>query len=202
VAKKPENVKDIFMRRRTVLLVGEINKELVADIAERLLRLQDKSAESINLLIDSSGGELRAALQLCDFISHVLTVPVRGIAYGRCNSAATFVMLHCAERLSTPYAGFLIHSGTIDGISISVSNTTPVEIEQLLAESRATEEEVVSLYMRKLKKTRDEVQKLIAKGDQRFDHTKSAEQAIEIGLIERIVEGKLDIFPPAPDTQQ
>lgn len=115
-----------------------------------MIELQAHSPDRINLIIDSGGGSMEAALQLCDLMSTVLTAPVRGIALGACGSAATFVMLYCNERLSTPHSRFLIHSGTRSKISIPIGQTTSENLEQLLREVKATEEMVLGLYMSKL----------------------------------------------------
>jgi ATP-dependent protease ClpP protease subunit len=195
-----------FMSRRTVILSGEINHQSIGEVGQRMVELQARSPDRINLIIDSGGGSMDAALRLCDLMSTVLTAPVRGIALGACGSAATFVMLYCNERLSTPYSRFLIHSGTRSKISIPIGQTTSENLEQLLRDVKATEEMVLGLYMGKLtpiawskkeptdEKRREYVQQLIDRGDQSFDDWMSAEEAIEVGLVTEIVHGKLDIF--------
>jgi len=200
------SVLETFMNRRTVILSGEINHQSVGDVGQRLITLQARSPDRINLVIDSGGGSMDAALRLCDLMSTVMTAPVRGIALGACGSAATFVMLYCNERISTPYSRFLIHSGTRSKISIPIGQTTSENLEQLLKDVKATEEMVLSLYMSRLTPTtwskeeqtdmqrREYVQKLINRGDQPFDDWMSAQEAIEVGLITEIVSGKLDIF--------
>jgi ATP-dependent protease ClpP protease subunit len=197
VDEKQMKLRAGLMRQRTVVLAGEINRESTGEAAKDLLTLQSESMERINLLIDSVGGQNRPALQLCDFIEHVITAPVRGIAMGSCMSAATFVMLHCHERVSLPHARFLIHPGSMRGITISTNDSTPKDLELLLAESRDVAEEMIELYMRKLKKKRKEVEGLIRRGDQRFNETLSAVQAVEIGLVERIITENLELFPRA-----
>lgn len=187
-------IADILMRRRTVALVGEINYKSTGAVGERLLRLQDESQERINLIIDSGGGENRSALNLCDLLETVMTAPVRGIAFGRCMSAATFILLHCTERVATPYTEFLIHSGKTSGISIMLNDKTAEELQLLADESKAVREEMVRLYMAKLKLSRKRVDQLVTQGDQRFNGTLSAAQALEIGLVQSIVSENLGIF--------
>lgn len=197
---------ETFMARRTVILTGEINHQLIGDVGQRLITLQAHSSDRINLVIDSGGGSLDAALRLCDLMSTVMTAPVRGIALGSCGSAATFVMLYCNERISTPYSRFLIHSGTRSKISIPIGQTTSENLEHLLKDVKATEEMVLGLYMSRLtpaawaneeqteEKRRKFVQKLINRGDQPFHDWMSAEEAVEVGMITTIVHDKLDIF--------
>lgn len=203
--KQVNPIHEGLMKRRTVTLSGEINHESMTDAGQRLIQLQMQSNDRINLIIDSGGGGAGAALQLCDVINTVITAPVRGIAFGTCGSAATFIMLHCHERIATPYSRFLVHSGTRSRISIPINQTTSENLEQLLHEVKSVEEMVIKLYMEKLrpdhwtgketnKVKREFVEKLISRGDQRFDEWMSAEEAVKIGLIERVVRDKLDIF--------
>ncbi len=211
MSQKSENeessdpILDAMMERRTVVLGGDITLSSTSDVAKRLISLQMLSNDTINLIIDSSGGSLDAALRLCDLMTVVLTAPVRGIALGQCGSSATFIMLHCSERLGTPYSRFLIHSGTTNQIAIPMNHTTSENLEQLLREANVCKETLTQLYMKHLtpvtwtlKTTnaarRAFVQKLIARGDQKFDDHMSAEEAVKVGLIERVVHEKLDIF--------
>lgn len=194
-----------FMKRRTVAISGEINNESIGTVVRRFINLQMESSDPINLLIDSGGGSTYEALHLCDLMKSIMTAPVRGIALGRCGSAATFILLYCKERISTPHSRFLIHSGMYNKISIPVNQTTTENLEQLLRDVKATEEIVIKLYMNRLTpktwtdqttdtERRAFVQSLIARGDQRFDDWMTAEEAVAVGLIERVVEEKLNIF--------
>jgi ATP-dependent protease ClpP protease subunit len=203
----PENsVPAAFMARRTVILSGEITRQSTSEAGQKMIALQALSADRINLIIDSNCGGADWALQLCDLMSTVMTAPVRGIALGSCGSAATFIMLYCNERISTPFSRFLIHSGTRNKISIPIGQSTSENLEQLLKDVKATEEMILGLYMNRLTPTawdkqlpndeirRQHVHKLINRGDQSFDNWMSAEEAKKVGLITNIVQGKLDIF--------
>lgn len=203
--KPSKPILDGMMDLRTVILSGEINHSSTGEVGQRLISLQMQSNSPINLIIDSGGGSMDAALCLCDLMTTIMTAPVRGIALGKCGSAATFVMLYCKERVGTPYSRFLIHSGTRSKITIPINQTTSENLEQLLRDVKATEKMVTRLYMSRLTpkkwsgETPDEerrsfVQSLIARGDQRFDDWMAAEEAVEVGLIERVITDRLDIF--------
>jgi len=199
-------VLDGLMDSRTVVLGGKITFDSINEVILRLIELQLRSSDRINLIIDSGGGASDAALNLCDYITTVLAAPVRAIAIGDCGSAATFVILHCNERVSTPYSRFLIHSGSLSSVSIPINQTTSENLEQILRELKATEEKVLQLYMNRLTPVawmdgsseevrRKYVQGLIDRGDQKFDDWLSAQEALEAGLIDGIVDAKLNIFP-------
>jgi ATP-dependent protease ClpP protease subunit len=204
--QKPSPLAEGLMNRRTVTLAGEINDQSISDVGQRLLTLQMRSADPINLVIDSGGGNMDAAFRLCDLITHVLTAPVHGIALGACGSAATFVMLCCTKRAATPYSRFLVHSGTRNNVSFPINQESSKNIEQLLKDVKTVEDMVLRFYTKKLTAkswTADQpdeaikrafVQKLIDRGDQRFGKWLTAEEAIEVGLIETIIYEKLEIF--------
>lgn len=201
-----DETRDMLMVRRTVVLAGEINRDSLGDVMRRMLKLQAISSDPINMIITSGGGQTDPALEFSDFMSKVLRAPIRGIALGMCGSAATFVMLNCHERLGTPHANFLVHTGTVSKISIPASGTASKHLEHLLAEVRAREERMFKLYMTQLTPPawqkrrpslavrRKHVQALVDRGNQPFNGLMSAEEAIEAGLIERIVTEKLNIF--------
>jgi ATP-dependent protease ClpP protease subunit len=81
-------------------------------------------------------------------------------------------MLHCNERVSTPYSEFVIHSGMVSQISIPIKPTSLEDLEQLLKEVKAAEERVIQLFNERL----------------------SAEEAVEVGLVTEIIGEKLDIY--------
>lgn len=199
--------KDDLLEFRTIALVGMIDEEMVSDISERLVTLQFESTNPINLIIDSRGGNMVAALRLCDLIDTLLTAPVRGIALGECGSAATFILLHCSERWSTPNSKFMIHSGHVDNVSIPINDATPRNVEDLLSRIKDAEQEIIRIYTDRLTPTvwatkrprltarQKFVRELIGNGDRPFTKWLNAMDAVEVGLVERIVRGKLPIFP-------
>lgn len=204
--KEKNPILENLMERRTVFLEGDITHDSISDVCSRLMLLQTHSSDRITLMINSGGGDLYAALQLCDQMKVFMTAPVRGIAFGDCGSSATFVMLHCKERYSTPYSRFLIHSGNLGGVDIPVGRTSSRIAEQLLASVKSTEDQVINIYADHLtpkdwknkkissEKKREFVQRLIDRGDQRFNSWMSATEAVEIGLIDDVCSSKLDIF--------
>lgn len=147
---KPNPILDGLMDRRTVILEGHINHVSISDVCTRLLELQTQSADEIKLLINSGGGEIYSALQLCDQMQTLMSAPVKGIAIGECGSAATFVMLHCAQRYGFPYSRFLLHSGNLEGVDLPIGRATSRVVSQLLADVTATEKLVTDLYINKL----------------------------------------------------
>lgn len=205
--EQKESIREGLMAHRTVVLVEEVSDKTVWEIINKMFNLQMKSSDPINLIIDSPGGSLTAAFQLCDFIENLFTAPVRGITIGLCASAATLIMLSCNKRLGTRNSKFVIHSSMRSGIGLQNNHTSVENLELLLKDLRTTEEKYIKHYLNHLtpiawkdgkpseNEQREFVRSLLRRGDQNFDQRMTAEEAVESGLIEEIVEGKLDIFP-------
>jgi ATP-dependent protease ClpP protease subunit len=185
---------EFFASRRTILLGGEITSESIEKVGSQMVGFQCESEEPINLLINSGGGNTFAALQLCDWMEHFLTAPVHGFVIGECSSAATFILLYCEKRSCTRHSYFVVHSTTLLGIEIKADKATSMNLEALLEETRATQETVTEMYMRKLNLERDKVDSIVSRGDQPFNNALSAFEAKEIGLVQEIIENKLDLL--------
>lgn len=189
------SITDRLLECRTVTLVGEITAESCSQTIDKLTHLQFLSpTDPVKLLINSAGGDIDAAVILCDFMDHVLTVPIHGMVVGECSSAATFILLSCSVRKATPHSSFVIHSGTTGGVEFKMDKMTPKNLEDLLNETTTVARLVTELYVRKLNLPEEKIDVLLERGDQRFNSSLTAQEAKEIGLITEIVEGKLDIF--------
>lgn len=187
---------DIFEKKakRTIPIMGDITTELSEQVIPRLLQLQSESDELITLFIASKGGRVHRALAICDLIMHVLTVPVNGVAFGMCNSAASYILLHCNKRIATPHTEFLIHSTSINNCSISFDGTEEQHVRGLLDDGRKTQIAVEHMYQERLGMSAEKVKALMHRGDRDFDSCLSAQDALAIGLITEIAQGKIDIF--------
>lgn len=186
-------------QHRTISLMGRIDSDSCEQLVEQLLTCQKVShTEPIKLIIGSPGGSSDAALMVCDVMAHLITAPIEALVIGQCSSAATFILLQCHVRRATPHARFVIHSSTISGLRFTMDQMTDKKLSDLLQETRTHSALVANLYGKKLGLEQDKVTELIARGDQAFNNALSAEEALAIGLITEIVQGKAGIFPEAP----
>lgn len=197
MAEPKSDISQRMLELRTTSL-GDIDEKSVDFLLERLLQFQvASSVEPIKLLINSQGGVHHGAIMLCDFMDHVITAPIHGIVVGKCHSAATFILLSCSVRKCTPHASFVIHNATTSGIVVKHDSLTEKNISDLTIEVKGITESMIQFYMDKLHLSRKRVQALLARGDQDHNDAMSAEEAVQIGLVQEIVKGKLDIFPTA-----
>lgn len=182
--KAPEQFADKFLKTRQIILTGEINKELADSIVRQLLILDSEDEKApIYMYIDSPGGDVDAGFAIFDVIRYV-KAPVYLIGMGLIASAATLVLLAVDKknRIGLPNSRYLIHQplGGMRGVA------TDIEI-----------------YAKDMEKIRAKLNKIIADQtgtpleqvtkDTDRDYWLDAEEAVNYGLISKIVTKKADL---------
>ena len=172
-----------FLKTRTILLSGEIDKESSERFIRQLLLLESLSSDTVTVLIDSPGGDVDAGYAIFDMIRFV-SAPVRIVGMGLVASAAALVLLAVPKdrRLGLPNSHYLIHQ-PLSGIR-----------------GVATE---IEIHARELEKTRERVNRVIAdetgqsmdrvRKDTDRDFWMNAEEAIAYGLISRVASKRTDL---------
>jgi ATP-dependent Clp protease protease subunit len=166
-----------MLKTRTILLSGEINKELAEKTIRQLLLLEDMNSEPIRIFIDSPGGDADAGYAIFDMIRFVKP-EVWTIGMGLVASAAAIVQLASPKerRVGLPNSHYLIHQ-PLSGIR---GVATDIEI-----------------HAKELEKLREKINRLIAEEtgnpagqvekDTDRDYWMNAEEAVSYGLISRVV---------------
>jgi ATP-dependent Clp protease protease subunit len=172
-----------FLKTRTILLSGEIDKDQGEKTIRHLLLLESLSEDPIDMLIDSPGGDVDAGFAIFDMIRFVRP-KVRILGMGLVASAAALVLLAVPKerRLGLPNSHYLIHQ-PLSGIR-----------------GVATE---IEIHARELEKTRERINRIIAdqtgqtmdrvKKDTDRDYWMSAEEAQAYGLISAIGVSRSDL---------
>jgi ATP-dependent Clp protease protease subunit len=175
---RPVDPVDRLLRRRVVLLSGEINAERANDVMARLLWLeQEAEDEPIELRINSPGGDLLSGLALVDTIGQ-LRCPVATTCAGLAASMASVVLTvgSRGQRRATPNARILIHqpwTGQFQGQAADLERTAEEvlrlrrRVDGILAE--ATGQTVERIHH-----------------DTDRDTWFSAEEAVAYGLIDEV----------------
>ena len=170
-------------KSRTVLVFGAINDQTAADTVRRLIALDAASDAPIDMLVSSPGGHLESGDTVHDVVRFI-NAPVRMIGTGWVGSAATHLFLAVPKerRFCLPQTRFLIHqpSGGAGG--------------------QATD---IAIVAREIIKARERIARVIAREtghplekvqiDIERDNWMGPEEAIEYGLISKIIERRTDL---------
>ena len=166
-----------MLKTRTILLSGEINKELAEKTIRQLLLLEDTNSEPIRIFIDSPGGDADAGYAIFDMIRFVKP-EVWTVGMGLVASAAAIVQLASPKerRVGLPNSHYLIHQ-PLSGIR---GVATDIEI-----------------HAKELEKLREKINRLIAEEtgnpqgqvekDTDRDYWMNAAEAVSYGLISRVI---------------
>ena len=164
-------------------MFGTITDTLAADVARRLIALDAESAEPIDMLVSSPGGHLESGDTIHDLVRFI-SAPVNMIGTGWVGSAATHLYLAAPRerRFCLPNTRFLIHqpSGGAGGPASDIA-----------------------IQAREIVKARERIARTIARqtgkplevvlADIGRDHWLSAEEAVDYGLVSRVIEHKAEL---------
>jgi ATP-dependent Clp protease protease subunit len=172
-----------MLKTRTIIISGEINKELAEKTIRQLLLLEDMGTEPIRIFIDSPGGDADAGYAIFDMIRFVKP-DVWTVGMGLVASAAAIIQLAAPRerRVGLPNSHYLIHQ-PLSGIR---GVATDIEI-----------------HARELEKLREKINSLIAgetghpfeqvEKDTDRDYWMNAVEAVSYGIINRVITNRDEI---------
>jgi len=175
--QEPDLLMQKMLETRTVMISGEINKELAEKVVKQLLLLEAEGEGVIKVLINSPGGDADAGYAIFDMIRFVKP-DVYTIGMGLVASAGALILLAAPRerRIGLPNSNYLIHQ-PLSGIR-----------------GVATE---IEIHARQIEKLRIKINKLISEEtgkpieqvgiDTDRDCWLDAEEAVEYGMISKIV---------------
>ena len=184
--KKPARgglVDEKLFNSRAITIFGEINDKIARSVTERLLALAAENDEPISIYVSSPGGHVESGDVIYDIIKFIKPT-VRVIGTGWVASAATTIYLAAAKenRFALPNTRFLVHQPS----GGSRGSATDIAIQA---------QEIIKMRARINQLIADETgQPLdrVAKDTDR-DYWMSAQEAIEYGIVGRIVKSVAEI---------
>lgn len=186
-----ERTYDVYSRllkERIIFLGMPIDSEVANVIVAQLLLLESQSSEQpINLFINCPGGEVYAGLAIYDVMEYI-TAPVHTNCVGIAMSMGSVILAagQPGNRVALPHSRIMIHAGSA-GFPRSSLPDLEVQAKEF-AEIRQSMEEI---YQRHTGHGREQLRR-----DMERDNFMSPEQALDYGLIDRVVEPReLTRFP-------
>lgn len=183
-AKTLEGIAEQFaFKSRFVLVFGEVNHTLARTTCERLIALAEESEAPIHVVVSSPGGHVESGDAIHDIMRFV-RAPVSSIGTGWVASAGTHIFLAAPKerRFCLPNTRFMIHQP--GGGAAGQASDIAIQAREILR----TRERVARVISRE---TGQSFEKVL--GDMERDFWMNAEEAIEYGLVSRIIQSHREI---------
>ena len=182
--KRPDPIGEKLMKSRIIMITDVITKKLAQTTIGQLLILELEDPEKeIKVFINSPGGDADAGFAIYDMMKFIKP-KIKNICAGVAASAAVIILLGTGKenRVSLPNSRILIHQpstgvhGTASDIQIEASEILKCreKINRMISEETNREFEKVE-------------------NDTKRNYWMSAEEAVEYGLISKIIKTQSDL---------
>ncbi len=182
--KRPDPIGEKLMKSRIIMITDVITKKLAQTTIGQLLILEQEDPEKeIKVFINSPGGDADAGFAIYDMMKFIKP-KIKNICAGVAASAAVIILLGADKesRVSLPNSRILIHQpstgvhGTASDIQIEASEILKCreKINRMISDETNREFEKVE-------------------NDTKRNYWMSAEEAVEYGLISKIIKTQSDL---------
>ncbi|WP_199084469.1 ATP-dependent Clp protease proteolytic subunit [Bosea sp. ASV33] len=167
-----------LLRERIIFLNGEVNDAMSALVCAQLLFLEAENPKKpIHLYINSPGGVVTSGFAMYDTMRYIRS-PVHTLCMGTARSMGSFLLMagERGERGALPNASLHVHQ-PLGGFQGQASDIF-IHAEEM----RQTKHRLTRLYAEHCGRSYEEVERTLDR-----DRFMTAEEALEWGLIDRIV---------------
>ncbi|CZR68926.1 related to endopeptidase Clp [Phialocephala subalpina] len=179
---------DIFsklLQERIICLNGEVNETLSAAIVAQLLYLESDSPEkAITLYINSPGGSVTAGLAIYDTMTYIRS-PVSTVCVGQAASMGSLLLCggEKGKRFCLPNSSVMVHQPS--GGYFGQASDIAIHAQEILRVRRKLNE----IFKRHLTKEHslEDIEKMMER-----DRFLSAEEALELGIIDEILDRRIE----------
>jgi ATP-dependent Clp protease protease subunit len=157
-------------KARTIFVFGTVTDKMALSVSQRLIALAADSSDPITLFVSSPGGHLESG----DAI----------VGSGWVGSAATHIYLSVpkARRFCTPNTRFLIHqpSGGMRGQASDIA----IQAREIVKARERIARVIAEQTGQDIERVRSDIDR---------DYWMSSEEAVEYGLVSRIIKSKSEL---------
>jgi ATP-dependent Clp protease protease subunit len=167
-----------LLRERIIFLNGEVNDDVSALVCAQLLFLEaENPRKPIQLYINSPGGVVTSGFAMYDTMRYI-RAPVHTLCMGTARSMGSFLLMagEPGQRAALANASLHVHQ-PLGGFQGQASDIL-IHAE----ETQKTKRRITRLYAEHCGRTLEEVEHTLDR-----DHFMTAEEALEWGLIDRIL---------------
>ena len=180
---KGERSYDIYsrlLRDRVILLEGEVHDQMANLIVAQLLFLESEGEKDISMYINSPGGSVTAGMAIYDCMQFIKP-DVQTIVMGQACSMGSLLATAGAKdkRFMLPSARHMIHQPS--GGARGQATDMLIQVEEILAMKK----NLTEIYVKHNSAGKSFEQLTL---DMERDNFMSAKQALDYGLIDKIIE--------------
>ncbi len=171
---------------RQLSVFGAIDQEHAHKICAQLLALEQADPEApITMILNSPGGSVSDGFAIYDMMRFIQP-EIRVVCTGLAASIATVILLGAPkeQRLAMPNTKLLIHQVYIPGVIRGQATDLEITAKDLLA----TRQRINELLAQETGQSLERIDK-----DTNRDYWMTAEEAVEYGLISRIVTTRAEL---------
>lgn len=175
-----------FLQARRILLSSSVDSKMAEDAIKKIwyLELQDPG-KPILIVINSPGGSVDAGFAIWDQLK-MISSPVTTLITGIAASMGSILALVASpgRRFATPKSRIMIHQPAIAGIVQGQATDLEIQAKEILKTKRM----IIDMYVAATGKSADAIEKSIDR-----DTWMSADEALEFGLLDKIVTSYKDL---------
>jgi ATP-dependent Clp protease protease subunit len=175
-----DHVQHTLAQLRRISIVGPITESVMGHVSHSLQYQQAQDMyKPIDIYLNSPGGSVIDGLAVYDSIMHTRkTTPVNITVLGACMSMGSIILQAGTERRAYPHAQFLLHE-----ISYGLHGAHS-EHEDFKKQADRLQKLLSGILVGRSKLTPTKLNSLI----KRREYTISAQEALEVGLIDKIID--------------
>jgi ATP-dependent Clp protease, protease subunit len=172
-----EDTRNLLFKARTLIISGEVNQKLAANVIGQLLAMDSQNADPITIYINSQGGHVESGDTIHDMVQYIRS-PVRMVGTGWVASAGAliYVAVPSERRYSLPHTRYLLHqpAGGARGSAADVE----IEAREILK----MRERLNRVFAERTGQTVERIA-----DDTRRNFWLGATEAVEYGLVGKII---------------
>jgi len=169
---------------RSVFLVGDVTEEVIKAVTEKIIHLSEKRPKRpINLIINTYGGDVDDTFMLYDMMKYIPT-PIHTVGLGKIMSAGCLLLAagEKGERKIGKNARVMYHLGWDHTVG------TIFELRASLDAFEKQEQQYDAAFAEETGLSIKEVEKLYNKNGPTADKYISAQEALDLGVVDEIIE--------------
>ena len=179
-------IDEVLLKHRKIFFFDVVDGDSAKEVIRRLWFLElTEPGKPILFVINSPGGSIDSGFAIWDQIK-MISSPVTTLVTGLAASMGSVLSLCAAKgrRFATPNARIMVHQPRISGVIQGQATDLEIQAKEIIKTRTA----LVELYARETKKSKEVIEKAIDR-----DTWMSAEEALDFGLLDKIVHSSKDL---------